>query len=448
MNSTLSDRGELFLRVYQVVRLLGEGGMGQVYLGRHVQTGREVVIKVMRDHLAKNPRLRAAFQREMDVMKSFRHPFAVDLMDGALEGGGGPCLILEYVDGLTLETLLERQGRMDPRRVGRLLSQLCQVLHAAHGAGILHRDLSAENLMVVPGAAETADEHVKVMDFGLARLGHGFFVPVEKLTGAGTSIGGGTPDYMCPEQIRGEEVDQRGDLYSVGVILYRMLTGRLPFGAETDTADILLAHVRAEPLRFAQLGVHDVPAAVETVVRNCLAKHPHERPQSAQALAVAFAAALGQAGVRHEDFPAPALVKKQEPRSEGVELDRLEAWMPEQIAVMKLRGFIDAVGGEVVASEPGSLRVRLRDPRVLPEKRGFLSYLGLGRRTLNASATLLMELLMEKKQVGGRGLVEITVMLPRDPQAAEEPSADEQLMRHGFGERICRELRAYLLIGS
>ena len=305
--------------------------------------------------------------------------------------------------------------------------------------------------MVVPGAAETPvggpGEHVKVMDFGLASLGNGFFVPMEKLTGAGNSIGGGTPDYMCPEQIRGEGVDQRGDLYSVGVILYKMLTGRLPFGAEADTADILLAHVHAEPLRFAQLGVHDVPAAVETVVRNCLAKYPHERPQSAQALAAAFAAALGQAGVRLEDFPATALVKKQELRAEGLELDRLEAWMPEQIAVMKLRGFIDAVGGEVVASEPGSLRVRLRDPRVLPEKRGFLSYLGLGRRTLNAPATLLMELLMEKKQVGGRGLVEITLMLPRDPQAAEEPSADEQSMRHGFGERICRELRAYLLIG-
>ena len=115
MNATLSDRGELFLRAYQVVRLLGEGGMGQVYLGRHVQTGREVVIKVMRDHLAKNPRLRAAFQREMDIMKSFRHPFAVDLLDGALDGGGGgPCLILEYVAGFTLETLLERQGRMEP----------------------------------------------------------------------------------------------------------------------------------------------------------------------------------------------------------------------------------------------------------------------------------------------------------------------------------------------
>jgi hypothetical protein len=114
---------------------------------------------------------------------------------------------------------------------------------------------------------------------------------------------------------------------------------------------------------------------------------------------------------------------------------------------MKLRAFIDAVGGEVVASEPGSLRVRLDDPRAQPEPRGLLFFLGLGRNRLKQPDTLLLELLMEKKQVGGRDLVEITVVLPQDPDAIISRSAREHMMRHGFGERICRELRAYLMIG-
>jgi hypothetical protein len=444
MNAT-QRAGELFIRDYEAVRPLGEGGMGLVFLGKQLSTGREVVIKVMRDHLAQTPRLQAAFQREMQVMMRFRHSYAVALLDGSLEGQ--PCLILEYVRGRTLESLLKDEGRLAPERVGTLLGQLCQVLHAAHGAGILHRDLSAENLMIVPDA--DGGEHIKVMDFGLARLGTGFFVPMEKLTGSGNSIGGGTPDYMCPEQVRGEGVDERGDLYSVGVILCKMLTGRLPFDTAENVSSILLAHVHDEPLTFARLGAGDVPPALEAVVRSCLAKYPNERPQSACELAQRFGQAVGRPIARPEDFPAPAVVTSQETRAEE-HLDRFEAWMPEQVAVMKLRGFIDAVGGEVAASEPGSLHVRLKDPRIKPveEPRSFWSMLGLGRRTLAAPSYLLMELAMEKKQVGGRSLVEITVMLPTDANAKSAPSSEEITMRRGFGERICRELRAYLMIAA
>lgn len=448
MSATPIHSGEIFLHAYQAIGVLGEGGMGQVLLGRHVQTGQGVVIKVMRDTVAEDPRLHAAFQREMQVMKRFRHPNAVALLDGAFDGPGRPCLILEHVRGTTVEALLQSEGRMDLQRVGRLLGQLCQVLHMAHGMGILHRDLSSENLMVVP-ANGTAAEQLKVMDFGLARVGSGFFVPMEKLTGAGNSIGGGTPDYMCPEQIRGEGVDERGDLYSVGVILFKMLTGSLPFATSNDVAEILLAHVQRAPLHFADVGVPDLPAAIETVVHNCLAKYPNERPQSARELAQRFGAALGQAIARPEDFPAVEAVRCQQARSSSVELDRFEAWMPEQIAVMKLRGFIDGVGGEVIDSQPGSLRVRLQDPRLKPveQPRTFWSLLGLGRRTLTMPSSILIELLMEKKAAGARSLVEITVTLPKDPQAPHELSSAEETMRRGFGERICRELRAYLMIG-
>jgi eukaryotic-like serine/threonine-protein kinase len=281
MNLSLSAR-EVYLGMYQSVRLLGEGGMGQAFLGKHILSGREVVIKVMHDHLARDQRLRGAFQRELQVMKRFRHQYAVALLDGAFEGVPKPCLILEYIRGESLEELLRRAGRLSVERVGRLLGQLCQVLHVAHGMSLLHRDISPGNIMVV--GAGTPDESIKVMDFGLAQLGSGFFVPLEKLTGDPDSIGGGTPDYMSPEQVRGETVDHRADLYSVGIVLYQLLTGRLPFFDDVSVththvvSDLLLAHVNDKPPKFRSRGVYDVPPMIEAVVQALLALRPRARP--------------------------------------------------------------------------------------------------------------------------------------------------------------------------
>ena len=385
-------------------------------------------------------------------MKRFRHPYAVALLDAAFDGPDPPCLILEYVDGTTLDALLAAESRLDWRRACRLMYQVCQVLHAAHGAGIVHRDLSTTNIMVVPAdwddPARGRSEHVKMLDFGLARVGHGFFVPLEKLTGSGNAIPGGTPAFMCPEQIRGETVDGRGDIYSAGVILFNMLTGALPLGPSENASTMLRAHVELEPMRFLELGVDDVPEDVETVVRSCLAKYPRERPQSAREFAEKLAGALDTALFRPEDFPAGEALSNFLGRPDSVELDHFEAWMPEPIAVMKLRSFIDALDGEVIASEPGFLRVRLLDPRLPRQTRvarsGMLSFLGLGRKTVTAPPTLVIELLMYQNALGGRNHVEITVTLPADPTAPTPLTDEEQTMRRGFGERITRELRAYL----
>jgi serine/threonine-protein kinase len=438
----------VYLGRYEVVRELGEGGMGKVYLGRSLSDGRQVVIKVMHGHLAADPRFRQGFCREMKLMTRFRHPNAVAFYEASVDDPQHPCIVMEYVPGISLETLVEREGRLSPERVGRFLGQLCLVLHAAHGAGILHRDLTCANLMIVD--AGRPHEKIKVMDFGLARMGAGgFYIPFEKLTGSSRGIGGGTPDYVCPEQIRGDEVDQRGDLYSVGVVLFKLLTGHLPFEGVDSVDDILLCHLQRNPPRFSELGVQDVPSAIEAVVQDLLAKHPEDRPPDAETLAGVYASALGQPIV---DESFERTLAEPEPDVDGSTfdphsvLDQLQAWMPERIAIMKLRGFIEDVGGEVVDSEPGLIRVRLLDPRgsrtvASAGKGGILSLLGLGRKVLADPSFLVLELHMMKKEVEPKNLLEVTVVLPPE----KETNLEDEAMRRGFGERICRELRAYLM---
>src|SRR5918911_542095 len=241
--------GRIFLGRYEAIRLLGEGGMGRVYLARQLDLGRQVVVKVMHDHVAADPKFCERFQRETLLMARFQHPFAVTLYDASLNDDPGPCIVMEYVRGITLDGLLQRNGRLTAARVGRLLGQLCEVLQAAHTAGIIHRDLKPANLMVVD--PDTPYELLKVMDFGLAKLVAQGAVGEAAVTNAEFAVG--TPGYMCPEQARGDEMDNRGDLYSVGVILFELLTGRLPFSGKS-TMDVLLAHATEEPPSFAQVG--------------------------------------------------------------------------------------------------------------------------------------------------------------------------------------------------
>src|SRR2546427_2777745 len=194
--------GRIFLGRYEATRLLGEGGMGRVYLARQIDLGRQVVIKVMHDHIAVDPKFRDRFQRETLLMARFQHPYAVTLYDASLNDPQGPCIVMEYIRGVSLDALLVKNGRLSPARVGRLLGQLCEVLQAAHSEGIIHRDLKPANLMVVD--PETPYEKIKVMDFGLAKL-----VDPDKFRkaeGSGPEFAIGTPGYMCPEQARGAEM--------------------------------------------------------------------------------------------------------------------------------------------------------------------------------------------------------------------------------------------------
>src|SRR5271165_4093465 len=281
--------GRVFMGRYEALRLLGEGGMGRVYLARQLDLGRQVVVKIMHDHIAADPKFRERFTRETLAMARFQHPYAVTLYDASLNDPQGPCIIMEYIKGVTLDNLLVNNGRLQPARVARLLRMLCEVLQVAHAESIIHRDLKPANLMIVD--PDTPYELLKVMDFGLAKLIQPRGGNMQ-ITESHMEFAVGTPGYICPEQVRGEESDHRGDLYSVGVILFEMLTGRLPF-AGRSTMDMLLAHATEAPPSFADVGARDwVPIAIEEVVNSCLAKDPKDRPQSARDLAEHYETAL------------------------------------------------------------------------------------------------------------------------------------------------------------
>jgi serine/threonine-protein kinase len=352
---------------------------------------------------------------------------------------------MEYIRGVTLDALLHSNRRLEPARVGRLLYQICEVLQAAHGEGIIHRDLKPANLMVVD--PDSQYELIKVMDFGLAKL----LGPDAKAAVTNHEFAVGTPGYMCPEQAKGEEMDHRGDLYSIGVVLFELLTGQLPF-AGRETMDVLLAHATEEPPSFARLGVAgQVPPAIERVVQWCLAKEPSQRPRHARELSEAFTAALGDCKpqqpkealtkasrpvkVRPPLVPPAAVavpvVPVAEPASSAAPpppepvvvkspatptpptlgdalavVHHLEAWMPEKIATYKLRGFIQDAGGELVESVPGRINVRLGGkncPYSVPTR--GLSWLGLGRRP-----GIDIELRLQRGDNGHDNRLKITVV--------------------------------------
>jgi serine/threonine-protein kinase len=435
--------GRVFLGRYKVIRLLGEGGMGRVYLARQLDLGRQVVVKVMHDHVASDPRFRDRFQRETLLMARFQHPYAVTLYDASLNDPEGSCIIMEYIRGITLDALLARNGRLSPARIGRLLGQLCEVLQAAHQEGIIHRDLKPANLMVVDH--DTPYEKIKVMDFGLATLLD--LRSLKKKTDTNTEFAVGTPGYMCPEQVRGEEVDQRGDLYSVGVMVFELLTGKLPF-EQRSSMDVLLAHVNQPPPSFADIGASDwVWPALEEVVMSCLSKDPAQRPASAGDLADRYERALEQeAAERHR---AAELEQEQAAESEEAPVPEqvadpmglvheLEAWMPEEIAAYKLRGFVQDVGGRVVESIPGHIRVRLGGPGsvyVIPEP-GALSWLGLRRK----SGQIEMDLRLTRVEGERQNHLRITVGM----RSLNGSRHDDPDWRKRCNQIYC-DLRGYLL---
>ena len=414
--------GQVFRGKYRIVRPLGEGSNAHVYLAQLVtDIGELVVVKRIKDHVLASPRFRQFFDNEVRSMARFAHPYAVRLIDASLDDPLGAGLVLEFIPGVTLESVLAQNRRLPLERVFRLLGPLCHALHAAHAAGIVHRDLKPANLMVLHAGRPA--ESVRVMDFGFAGFTAKPHIQLAELTGHGPVFACGTPAYVSPEMVRGDSVDARGDLYSVGVMLYEMLAGRLPFEYASQE-ELLAAHIQQPPPRFARVGAPDVPAGVEGMVNMCLAKYPSERPTTAKELADHLSRFAGfdiwaetaptittASGVYEAVDLVPAggaagaKVGRARPEDQFLLSDLFEAMLPERLAAAKLRGFIEDVRGVAVASEPGLIRVHLevpggyKAPTAKPGGSGLFGWLGGGDRTRGVAAgrePIEMDLTMQK----------------------------------------------------
>jgi serine/threonine-protein kinase len=445
--------GQVVLGKYTVTRQLDEGGMSKIYLARQVSPAREVVVKVLKETLRTQTKTVEHFRREIHINSRFSHPHAVACYDSATHGPFGPLLVLEYLRGIDLNTLIQREGRLSPERTGRLLAQLCDVLQAAHEQGIVHRDIKPGNLMIL--YAGTPQEKLQLMDFGLAKMTSMLYISPEDLVDFNLPAASGTPEYISPEMVRGNDMDGRGDLYSVGVMLFEMLTGRRPF-LHGNVEKLMLAHANDPPPSFASAGmVNAVPPALEAVVLGCMAKYPDQRPKNAWELALSYEKALGRRITQSRAAPllaggsrAPASPSSQGiPPKSGqtpivVPVDRntvsqsVEATMPESMAMVKLKGFIYDLGGEVVESVPGLIRVRIADRSAPKQPAGVFGWMSAAPKQPEAPTDL--ELHMERRDPAQANKLTITLVM----RPGGGPITPEWRNRC---TQISRDLQAYLM---
>ncbi|MBU1243068.1 protein kinase [Myxococcota bacterium] len=282
--------GTLFEGKYQVGALLGEGGMGQVYRATHILMRKDVALKVLKPAMSVHSEIVERFRREAESAARLSHPGIIAVLDFGRSMDGTFYLVMEFLEGHSLSRAL-REGPMDWRRVCRLGILMLDALAEAHKAGVVHRDLKPDNIMLQVSAA--GEESLKLVDFGIAKL-------IEdggpQLTAAGLVFG--TPSYLSPEQAQGQPVTHAADLYAMGVILFQMLTGRLPFKA-SSTMELLAMHIQEPPPHVRDL-VPGVPEALDQLVLRALGKKPGDRPGDAAGMASALADLLQTA----ESVPA------------------------------------------------------------------------------------------------------------------------------------------------
>lgn len=254
-------------RRYCVEAVIGEGGMGRVYRVQHISLGKRFALKALRKDLASDEEIAARFIHEARTAASVTHPGLVQILDFGQLPTGQAYFVMELLDGVPLSALLRRHGTISPMRAVKLAEKVAEALAAAHDAGVVHRDLKPDNIQV-----RVLDQHdeIKIVDFGLAKVVGG-----TRLTRDGIVFG--TPYYMSPEQASGEATDHRADIYALGVLLYELLTGRVPFEADTYTG-VLTKHIYLKPVPPSKLlGIPGQLECLEEIVLRCLEKDPARR---------------------------------------------------------------------------------------------------------------------------------------------------------------------------
>jgi len=249
---------------YRLDKELGRGGMGVVYQAHDTQLDRPVALKFLGSLIDGSEEYKKRFQREAQAAARLNHPNIISIFDFSL-AEGNTFIVMEYIDGPNLHKYLQRKGKLEPREAVTLIGQACSALDAVHEAGIVHRDIKPENILIAKGGL------VKLMDFGLAKAGD------MRLTAANVVMG--TPCYMSPEQVRGDEVDARSDLYAMGLVLHEMLTGQTTF----IDGDVLQRQLKEMPKAPGEI-VEGIPPMLDQIVMKCIAKKREERFQTAKEL--------------------------------------------------------------------------------------------------------------------------------------------------------------------
>jgi serine/threonine-protein kinase len=262
--------GQVLDSRYRVDKQVGEGGMGVVYLATHTSLKKKLALKVLRGDLARDKDVVQRFMQEAQAATSIGHENIIDISDFGSLPDGSVYFVMEFLDGESLANLISRGGSLPTRDAVTIIRQIASALSAAHGCGIVHRDLKPDNIFV--NRRDGGEPFVKVLDFGIAKVGGGS----SKLTRTGMIFG--TPHYMAPEQAAGQGVDHRADIYALGVIMYEMFTGKVPFDADTFMA-VLSKHMFEQPTPPSQIAGREV-GAFESIIMRALEKKPELRYQA------------------------------------------------------------------------------------------------------------------------------------------------------------------------
>lgn len=266
--------GDIFAGRYEILDTIGGGGMGKVYKARHNLMKRIVAIKMLLPHLVQNAAALKRFTQEAQAASALKHPHILYVHDFGISDQGIPFLIMDYLEGQTLSTVLQDEGALPEARAVPIFIQACSALAHAHAKGVVHRDIKPANIMLINFEGQT--DYLQIVDFGIAKL----LQPdgAEQLTHTGEVFG--SPMYMSPEQCRGKELDARSDIYSLGCVLYRSITGRPVFGGR-DAMECMYKQVNDTPATFSEvcpeLALSD---RLEAAVFKAIAKDPEQRFQS------------------------------------------------------------------------------------------------------------------------------------------------------------------------
>jgi serine/threonine-protein kinase len=283
--------GQVVADRYHIIKKLGEGGMGQVYLGEHVKMGRRSAIKVMNPSMVHDPDAVARFNREAANASRITHPHVCAIYDFGETADGLIFLAMEFIEGEPLTDLLQRERALPVERAARIFYQTADALQAAHDLGIVHRDLKPDNIMLSRG--RDGSDVVKVVDFGIAKAVGGDEAG-QKVTKTGLVVG--TPEFMSPEQLAGDKLDGRSDLYALALVFFRMLTGHLPFEADT-VQETMIKRLTDEPQKLAAARPDlQFPPGLQAVLDTALTRTPVDRYQTVAKFADDVRSVTGMTG--------------------------------------------------------------------------------------------------------------------------------------------------------